>query len=168
MRFKLINSQLGFCTVQSFLFIGLFATLTLCFGFLGFIAQAKMQFRSTCLHESIEIQRQIILFEKKLFALNPLSTSLQLDYDITIAASEVAEIAVPVAIALKAKAALIRAEQIQLDVVQNGLIKVAEAMVALQTSKLEMKMLHDSSKLSGAWTFFLRSIIQISASTWLK
>ena len=123
-----------------------------------------MQFRTTCLKESVEMQKEIISIEKKLFSLNPLSTALQLDYDLTIAASEVTGILVPIAAALRAKAALIKVEQVQLDLVQRGLIQTAEVMVALNTSKVEMKMLQDSSKLSRAWSLFLRSFYVIRPS----
>lgn len=143
------------------LFLSLFMSLVFCFGFLAFVAQAKMQFRRTCYTQSIELQKNIIATEKKLFALNPLSTALQLQYDLKIAEAGVSFLLVPVVAELLAEAAVIRARQFQLDRLQRGLIFSGQILIAAKTSQIQSQMIGESNNLSRIWSFFLRTVFPI-------
>lgn len=163
MNFPLIKSTKGFCTIQTILFIGIFATLLFCFGFLSFAAQAKMQYRTTCLVESIKLQKEIILAEKKLFALNPLSTALQLKYDLT-AAELVVALSVfnyPAAFKLEADLIKIQADQLKLDRLQKMIISTAQLMIVANTLKIESTLKEQALYLSQRWNFFLLSFFII-------
>ncbi len=143
--------------MQSILLIGLFATLLFCFGFLSFVAQSKMQFRTNCLKKSVELQRQIIKSEKVLFALNPLSTALQTRYDSTQAELVTASAAnnYPAVIKLEADLIKIRLDQLKLDTLQKSIINSSQIMVTTSLLQLTNNFHLDSQRLNKLWTGFL-------------
>ena len=137
--------------------IGLFGTLLFCFGFLSFVAQSKMQFRTACLKNSIDLQRQIIKSEKTLFALNPLSTALQAQYDLTQAELVAASLAnnYPVVIKLEADLIKIKFDQAKLDSLQKSIIASSQILITTSVTKLTNQFQSDSQRLNNLWSGFL-------------
>ena len=112
--------------------------LAFSFAFLGFAAQMKTQFRSTCTTETIDLQKTIISYEKKLFWLNPVSTTLRLDL---IAAKVELGIALASDNATAAAKALEKIEEIkekqnQLDKAQKALIQAANLYIKTKNAQI--------------------------------
>ncbi len=133
------------------------------FSFISFVAQAKAQFRSTCLTESINLQKKIIEFEKKLFLLNPLSTLL--DQQLKLAYLQLA--AVPASPALAAKIwieiARINAQQLKLDRTQRGIIFVANSVIAADLILTKSKIISKTHDLSQIWAVYIETIFSVDS-----
>ena len=125
-----------------------------------------MQYRTTCLTESIKLQKKIIAAEKNLFSLNPLSTALQVKYDLTLteilAALTISNY--PLAAKLKADLIKIQTDQSRLDHAQKTIIATARLAISAETLQIEKVLKAQSLQLSQKWSFFLLSFFTVRPS----
>lgn len=129
------------------------------FAFISFLAEAKTQFRKSCLTESIQLQKEIIIAEKTLFALNPLSTALQLQFDLKLA--ELPFSFGPAYIKVAAELAKIEADQMKLDRSQRSLISSTNFLINLKLAAITTQMLQNSIVQSKRWQSFLMTFFTI-------
>lgn len=122
-----------------------------------------MQFRTNCIKNSIDLQRQIINSEKALFALNPQSTGLQLNYNLTKAELIAASIAnnYPAVIKLGDELTKIHLQQIKLDSLQRSIITGAQISINASLMKLTLQFNSDSRRLKNLWQGFLNILFII-------
>jgi len=134
--YQRLKSQTGFIALQMLPVILIVMGLAFSFAFLGFAAQMKTQFRSTCTTETIDLQKTIINYEKKLFWLNPASSALRKALQIAEAAALVPATA---AQALQAIESIKKAQDF-LDKTQKTLIKAANLHIQTKNIQLIYKL----------------------------
>lgn len=160
---KSTSSENGFASIQVLFIFSILALIALSFAFLSSISQAKMQFRKTCLSDVLEVERQIIQDERRLFTLNPLAKVLRMQLIVAQAQLAAATaVANPVAIAqATADIIAIQNKQIQLDRLQRSIILTAEANLISKTAVLTADYSKASADLSSRVTQFLKFMIRI-------
>lgn len=72
------NSKNGFFSLYFIFFLALLSTFIFCFGFVFYASQSKNLFQKICVTTAVEIQKNIVHTEQKLFFLNSESTALRL------------------------------------------------------------------------------------------
>ncbi len=152
-----LKNQSGSVSVLMLSIVPLVFLIVLCFAFTGYLIQIKSRVRSTCVKQSIEIQKNVILAEKKLFALNPLSTSLRLQ--LIMANIELAASIVPPNPAAFASATArinsIKYQQQQLDRLQKSIINFAKLKAKAETLNLVADLYKHFHESGSIWSFFL-------------
>jgi hypothetical protein len=151
------KNQKGFATISLFLFLPLFLFIVFAFGFVSYFIQIKTQVRSLCLQNSIEIQKNLIASEKKLFALNPTSTLLRI-----LLAQAYADLAKAISTYnpfLAAEASIriskIEKQKEELDQVQQLIIRTAKLQSTFATQKLLSDLNDIFKKSQSIWGFYL-------------
>ncbi len=155
MNSKLIRNERGSAAVFFLSVLPLFFIIFITLAFTGYIIQLKSRVRATCINQSIEIQKDIISSEKKLFALNPLSTALRVGLGVA-AAEIVASAGNPLIIAdatLRIKS--IREQQKNLDKLQKSIIKYAEIKTKISSAKIMRDIYQHFSEMGSIWAFYL-------------
>lgn len=137
--------------------IPVFFMLGLTFALSGYFIQLKSRVRKTCIEESIEIQKNIIKSEQRLFKMNPLSTTLRIEL---LAAQ--ADLALqtymenPVGIAhANYLINSIKSQQESLDLLQKGIIKAAEVYTQIQTQLMLSNLYKHVNEMGLIWKFYL-------------
>lgn len=148
--------------------IPVFMITVFAFAFTGYFVQIKSRVRSTCLIETIKIQKHIIASEKKLFALNPLSTSLRLRLAIAYAELATAIDTYNVAAATKATYEIesITQQREELEHIQKALINGAQNLARIEVLATLSKIISHFNEMSLIWKFYLylTNSIQIARS----
>lgn len=152
-----LKDQTGSVSVLMLSVVPLVFLIVLCFTFTGYLIQIKSRVRSTCVIQSIEIQKNVILAERTLFALNPLSTSLRLQ--LIMANLELAASIVPPNPAAFASATTrinsIKYQQQQLDRLQKATINFAKLKAKADTLKLVANLHQHFHESGSVWSHFL-------------
>jgi hypothetical protein len=154
----------GFATITVMLFLPLLILLGFAMGFTGYLIQYKTRMRSTCLHDGIELQKNLIRNEENLFRLNSFALSLRLALRaayVELAAAIASENPAWIA-EIEVKIADIKSAQAKLDRTQKTLIKIAEIDLQLRTEKLTWNLSSESEQMQSIWNFYLTSF------TWLQ
>ncbi len=157
MRYRSLKNCKGSAAVFMLTIIPIFFLLGFTFALSGFYIQLKSRVRKTCIEDSIQIQRNIILSEKELFALNALSTTLRVQL-----IAEHAELALqiyaenPIGIA-KANYQInsIRLQQQNLDRLQKGMIRAAEVQARLATESMLGRIRSHFVEMGLFWKFYI-------------
>ncbi len=125
-----------------------------------------MQFRSGCLTKSISLQKRIILAEKKLLALNPVSTAIQLRYDLTEILRVAAAVAEnwPEVARLTIELSQIRNQQMALDRMQKTIITSTQIMSLENTSQIAIDLQQNALQFGRLWAVFLKTIFVVYPS----
>lgn len=134
-------------------------TLLFGFSFISFVAQAKMQFRSVCLTESANLQKKIISFERQLFLLNALSTALDLQYKIALAAVGPP----PGNAAALIRMAQIQVQQFRLARIQRGIITAGKTVIIAKLITTKAKIHTKTRELSSFWAVYLGTVYSVDA-----
>ncbi|MBC7464687.1 MAG: hypothetical protein H7256_01730 [Bdellovibrio sp.] len=128
------------------------------FAFLSFVAQSKMQFRTACTNDSIELQKKIIVAEKTLFALNPVSTALKIAYHI-LELERLAALANPELLPIiEAKIQQVTAARQALDKSQKAIIRAAELIIKVEIARSTVAMNKTAYETRDRWSYFLQSV----------
>ncbi len=152
---RFLKNSSGSAAVFILSILPLFFLIFTSFSMTGYLIQLKSRVRATCVQQSIAIQKEIIGFEKKLFALNPLSTLLRAR--MILAVAELAAASgnpIAVAIALE-KINSIRNQQEKLDLTQKSLIKTAQFKSQLATYQLLSNIKNHFQDMGRFWKFYL-------------
>lgn len=141
-----------------------FFVIVFSFLFLSFVAQAKMQFHSVALQESIDLQKKIIKAEKMLFDMNLLSTTLRLKLAADATLLSLASIAMdlPEMIRLGAEIAQTIKKQKQLDKVQKTLINTTNAFIKIKVAQLTYQLNSNAYSFEKNWSHFLTAFFAIT------
>ena len=134
-----------------------------CFSFLSFVSIAKMQFLSTCLTESIELQKKIIRAEKQLFLLNPVSTTLQTQLAVATAELAVATASGNAPAVAKALASLakIRSDQLKLSQLQSSIILSTNAFIKIGNAVILNKIQTQTFQTSQSWFIYFKVFFSV-------
>lgn len=152
-----LNNNRGSGAVLALTILPLLFLIYGTFALTGYLIQIKSRVRSTCILQSIELQKEMIGFEKKLFQLNPLSTTLRLRL-IAAEAQLLTSAGNPVAIAAAlAQIASIREQQQVLDGIQKTIIKTAHFKSQLATAAMLLKIQMHLQEMGSIWQFYLTS-----------
>jgi len=149
--------------VHSIYLLGIAGILIFSLSFLIFISQAKLQFQSTCIKESLLLQKSIIQAEKKLFSLNPLSSILSYRMKVAQLQLTAATLAMnfPAIASATAEIARIRQQQIKLDQIQRSLIFMTNSRIAVENLRIQSQINQATSSLSNRWNFFIQTFLII-------
>lgn len=79
---KFKKSETGFFSIQFLFFISLISVIMISYGYVFYAQKQKDNFRKVCYFDLVDIQKNLVLHEKKLFLLNPESTALRLRLNI--------------------------------------------------------------------------------------
>lgn len=127
------------------------------FAFLSFVAQSKMQFRTQCTTESIDLQKKIINSERMLFALNPISTTLKIIYQ-ALELARIAAMGYPLALPpIEAAIRQVTAIRQALDKLQKVIIKGADILINAETARITFAMNANAYETRDRWSYFLNS-----------
>ena len=151
------NTKQGFFSVHFILIFGVLLIFLFGFSFISFVAQAKMQFRSICLTESAGLQKNIIYLEKQLFLLNTLSTALDIQYKLAMAAVG----PLPGNPAALIRVAQIQLEQMRLDNVQRGIITASKITIDTNLATTKAKIFFKARELSSLWAVYLGTAFSV-------
>ena len=136
MIFKCLNNSKGSAAIFLISVLPLVFLICISFWFTTTFVQLKSRVRSTCYLESIQIQKEIIHYEQKLFALNPVSTALRLRMLAAIAMSVIPATA---GVGLE-QIAEVRRQQEQLDRLQKSIIQAALVQSQIKSGVLLQKI----------------------------
>lgn len=153
----------GFTTITLLLFLPLAALLAFAFGFIGYIVQYKTKMRSTCLNESLKIEKNLIRSEENLFKLNTLARALRLQLKLAyveLAAALASENPVWVA-EVQMKISQIKGQQKNLDWLQQNLIRMAKIQIQTETWLLQNKLSQIAKESNSIWSFYLSSFTKV-------
>ncbi len=125
-----------------------------------------MQFLSTCLTESIELQKKIIRAEKQLFLLNPLSTTLQTQLKVATAELAAATAVGNFPAAAKATEALvkIRSDQLKLNQLQSGIISSTNAFIKIDDAIIVNKIKARTFQKNQNWFIYFKMFFSVRSA----
>ncbi len=139
--------------MQFLYFVILLSSFIFCFGFIFYASQSKDAFRKTCATTAIELQRTIVLNEKRLYSLNTLSTAYRLQIKSLQALILVAP--PPQKPPLMAQLEKVYLQQNQLDQLQKKLIQESNLFVGIEYKNLVSKTMHTNNEISHLWSTYL-------------
>ncbi len=160
MSLKSIKNQQGSASVLLLSIVPIFFLIFISFAFTSYLVQIKSRVRSTCVQQSISIQKNIINAEKALFALNPISSALRL----RLAAGTAQVLAGQMQGLIIIKNA--RDEQAALDKLQQGIITSANAQIQISTQNLLLQLHNHFTEMGSFWKFYLAITNRIYVSRW--
>lgn len=155
----------GFVTIHLILILGILLVIFFSFSFLSFISQAKIQFRSICLSDSVELQKKIIRAEKQLFLLNPVSTLLKNQLLAAEAELALASAGGPLAVQLIAQILEIKARQQQLQQLQTGIILSTDQMIQSEKLISIAKIKSANVSLGETWSTLVYSSFTVDSDS---
>lgn len=121
-----------------------------------------MEFRSTCLTESITLQKKIIKAEKLLFSFNKYSTALSTERKALEAALLVDSIAPPAAAATKAAIEAIKLLQNILDKTQTVLIESTNVIINIEKTRITYSLNKNAQNSRSQWSQYLNSLFVVT------
>ncbi|MFZ3230812.1 MAG: hypothetical protein WA160_11455 [Pseudobdellovibrio sp.] len=133
--------------------------------YLSYVSEVKMQFRKSCLDESISLQKKMIQSEKLLFALNPLSTYLQTNLTYKEVLLKTAGINPYLAIELEAEIIIIKEQQALLDKKQKAIIATAKAYILSSQGSTLKKLTQNAYISQDKWAPYLKKIFRIGLNS---
>jgi hypothetical protein len=153
-------SESGFFMMQFLYFVILLSSFIFCFGFIFYSSQSKDAFRKSCATKAVELQKTIVLSEKRLFSLNTISTAYRLQIKTLQALLLIAP--PPQKPPLIAQLEKVYSQQIQLDRAQKKLIQQSNVFVAIEYKNLISQTLNNNNEISLPWNRYLNIFSKVS------
>ena len=158
MRPSFKKSEAGFFSIQFLFFISLISVTLMSYGYVFYAQKQKDNFRKVCYFDLVDIQKDLVLAEKKLFLLNAESTALRLRLNIlyiNLAAATAAQ-NYPVAAQISLEIQNTINLQKQLDELQKLIIQTADHSAKIKLMKLNTELIKLHQKEKQIWISFVQ------------
>lgn len=139
--------------MQFLYFVILLSSFIFCFGFLFYASQSKDAFRRNCATKAIELQKNIVSIEKRLFSLNTVSTAYRLQIKTLQALLLVAP--PPQKPPLMAQLEKVYSQQNQLDRIQKKLIQESNVFIGMEYKNLVSQTMNNNNEIRLLWNTYL-------------
>ena len=158
MTLKFKNTQKGFFSIQFVFFISLISVTLMSYGYVFYAQKQKDLFRKTCYFDLVNIQKNLVQSEKKLFLLNTESSALRLRLKILylgLASATAAQnyaLVTKIGLDIQTTVAL----QKKLDILQKLIIYTADSSAKVQLHKLNSDLVRQYQFEKKIWDSLLQ------------
>jgi hypothetical protein len=150
------KSELGFTSIYFIFFTSLLLIFSILFNIVFYASQSKDAFRKQCLNSAIDLEKDIINYEKDILLLNIPSTLLRAQMAQALLA--LATVPWPANLAILVEIEEINLEQENLDTIQKNAIRIANQAIAIKYAKLIVDTNTIGNGLTSSWSKYLTGL----------